>query len=74
MTSGGLFFRQLLKGFLGCERNPFCQADVRKHRNAGAEAAQSMIKATGGHAIGGATRHGVFCRIRIFVSKKKMRW
>lgn len=43
---------------------------MRKHRNAGAEAAQSMIKATGGHAIGGATRHGVFCRIRIFVSIK----
>lgn len=39
---------------------------MRKHRNAGAEAAQSMIKATGGHAIGGATRQGVFCRIRIF--------
>lgn len=53
MTSGGgLFFRQLLKGFLGCEWNPFCQADVRKHRNAGAEAAQSMIKATGAMLLG----------------------
>lgn len=44
---------------------------MRKHRNAGAEAAQSMIKATGGHAIGGATRHGVFLPNPNFCVQKK---